>query len=90
MGSAITSVKIDGKNYICETYKDGVNTNKYYFDGSDNLKRIEVVDSKGNADVTKFNEFSANVPDSAFAIPSGYTEITEDNVGALAGLFGGM
>ena len=85
-----TNVKIDGKNYVCETYKDGVNTNKYYFDSNDNLKRMEVIDADGNADVTKFNEFSANVPDSVFNVPSGYKEITEDNIGALAGLMGGF
>lgn len=85
-----TSVKLDGKNYVCETYKDGVNTNKYYFDSNDNLKRMEVIDSTGASEVTNFNEFSANVPDSIFTVPSGYKEITEDNVGALAGLMGGF
>ena len=41
-----------------------------------------------NAEVTNFNEFSANVPDSIFSVPSGYKEITEDNISALAGLMG--
>lgn len=83
-----TSVKLDGKDYICEVYQDGVNTNKYYFDSNDNLKRMEVIDSAGAAEVTNFNEFSANVPDSIFSVPSGYKEITEDNISALAGLMG--
>lgn len=83
-----TKVQLDGKSYICETYQDGVNTNKYYFDSNDNLKRIDIVDSNGTSEVTKFNEFSANVPDGVFSIPSGYKEITEDNIGALAGLMG--
>jgi len=85
-----TNVKLDGKDHTCEVYKDGVNTNKYYFDSNGNLKRIEVIDSKGNSDVTLFNEFSANVPDSIFSIPSGYKEITEENIESLAGMFGGM
>ena len=83
-----TSVKLDGKDYICEVYQDGVNTNKYYFDSNDNLKRMEVIDSAGAAEVTNFNEFSANVPDSIFSVPSGYKEITEDKISALAGLMG--
>ncbi|MBR3803399.1 MAG: hypothetical protein IKK37_08165 [Clostridia bacterium] len=83
-----TNVQLDGKSYICETYQDGVNTNKYYFDSNDNLKRIDIVDSNGTSEVTNFNEFSANVPDGVFSIPSGYKEITEDNIGALAGLMG--
>ncbi len=80
-----TTEKVDGKNYVCETYNDGVNTNKYYFDSNDNLKRIEIIDASGNKNVTKVNEFSSNVPDSVFDIPSGYTELTEEQLNALMG-----
>ena len=84
-----TTEKVDGKNYTCETYKDGVNTNKYYFDSNDNLKRIEIIDDKGNKNITKVNEFSANVSDSVFTIPAGYKELSQDDLGALAGMMGG-
>lgn len=80
-----TTEKVGGKNYVCETYKDGVNTNKYYFDSSDNLKRIEIIDADGNKAVTEIDEFSTNVPDSVFEIPGGYKKVTMEELAAMMG-----
>lgn len=82
-----TNVRIKGTNYVCETYTDSTNTNKYYFDGKGNLKRIEIIATDGTTTILKVHECSSKVNDSIFSVPKGYKQLTED---ALAGIVGNM
>ena len=68
---------INGKDYTVEEYKTGDGqTIKYYYDG-DNLKRIESVESNGDATVIEITEVSGSVPANAFKVPAGYTDMTK-------------
>lgn len=82
-----TNVKLKGVDYICETYTDSVNTNKYYFNDKDELKRIEIIGEDGTTTIFKVHECSSKVDDSIFSVPKGYKQLSED---ALAGLMGNM
>lgn len=83
-----TEVKIRGNEYICETYSDSTNTNKYYFNSKDELKRIEIITPDGQTSILKINECSAKVDDSIFSVPKGYTMLTEEALAALGGSLG--
>lgn len=83
-----TNVKIRGNEYLCETYTDSVNTNKYYFNSKDELKRIEIITADGTTSILKVNEVSSKVDDSIFSVPKGYTELTEEALEALGGSLG--
>ncbi len=80
-------VKIKGNTYTCEEYTDSVNTNKYYFNGKGELKRIEIITSDGEATILKITECSAKVDSSVFSVPKGYTPLTKEK---MATLFGGL
>lgn len=82
-----TNVKIKGNEYICESYSDGVNVNKYYFNKKDELKRIEFIAPDGTTSIFKVNECSSKVDDSIFSVPKGYKPLTEE---ALQGFMGNM
>ncbi len=82
-----TNVKIKGNEYVCESYSDGQNINKYYFNSKDELKRIEFIAPDGTTSIFKVNECSSNVDDSIFTVPKGYKPLTED---ALQGMIGSM
>lgn len=82
-----TNVKLKGVDYICETYTDSTNTNKYYFNDKDELKRIEIIGSDGTTTIFKVYECSSKVDDSIFSVPKGYKQLSED---ALAGVLGNM
>lgn len=82
-----TNVKIKGNEYVCETYSDGQNINKYYFNKKDELKRIEFIAPDGTTSIFKVNECSSKVSDSIFEVPKGYKPLTED---ALQGFMGSM
>lgn len=82
-----TKVKLKGVEYICETYSDSTNTNKYYFNDKDELKRIEIIGADGTTTIFKVYECSSKVDDSIFSVPKGYKQLTEE---ALAGIFGNM
>ncbi len=82
-----TNVKIKGNEYVCESYSDGQNINKYYFNKKDELKRIEFIAPDGTTSIFKVNECSSKVSDSIFEVPKGYKPLTED---ALQGFMGSM
>ena len=82
-----TNVKLKGVEYVCETYSDSTNTNKYYFNSKDELKRIEIIAADGTTTIFKVTECSSNVDESIFSVPKGYKQLSED---ALAGLVGNM
>lgn len=82
-----TDVKLKGVEYVCETYSDSVNTNKYYFNDKDELKRIEIIGEDGTTTIFKVYECSSKVDDAIFSVPKGYKQLTEE---ALAGIFGNM
>jgi hypothetical protein len=82
-----TNVKIKGNEYVCESYSDGQNINKYYFNKKDELKRIEFIAPDGTTSIFKVNECSSKVKDSIFEVPKGYKPLTED---ALQGFMGSM
>jgi len=82
-----TKVNYKGTEYLCETYEsDGVTT-KYYFKDSQ-LKRIESIEADGTTTIMENIEISPQVDDSVFKIPSGYKEISEDDLGSLSSLLG--
>ena len=83
-----TNVKIKGNEYICESYSDGVNVNKYYFNKKDELKRIEFIAPDGTTSIFKVYECSSKVDDSIFEVPKGYKPLTEDALQGLMGSFG--
>lgn len=83
-----TNVKIKGTEYICETYADSANTNKYYFNSKDELKRIEIIASDGTTSILKVTECSSKVDDSIFTVPKGYKQLTEEALKGLAGSMG--
>jgi len=82
-----TNVKIKGNEYVCESYSDGQNINKYYFNSKDELKRIEFIAPDGTTSIFKVNECSSKVDDSIFEVPKGYNPLTEE---ALKGFMGSM
>ena len=82
-----TNVKIKGNEYICESYSDGVNVNKYYFNKKDELKRIEFIAPDGTTSIFKVYECSSKVDDSIFTVPKGYKPLTEE---ALQGFMGNL
>ncbi len=83
-----TNVKVRGNEYICETYTDSTNTNKYYFNSKDELKRIEIITADGQTSILKIHECSAKVDDSIFSVPKGYSQLTEEALAALGGTLG--
>ena len=83
-----TEVKIRGNNYICETFTDSTNTNKYYFNKKGELKRIEIIAAGGETSILKINECSTKVDDKIFSVPKGYKQLTEDALAALGGSLG--
>ena len=82
-----TNVKIKGNEYVCESYSDGVNVNKYYFNKKDELKRIEFISPDGTTSIFKVYECSSKVSDSIFEVPKGYKPLTEE---ALQGFMGNL
>ncbi len=80
-------VTLKGVTYTCEEYTDSSNTNKYYFNGKNQLKRIEIITQDGQVTILKIAECSAKVDKSIFNVPKGYTKLTEDS---MEKLFGGM
>lgn len=82
-----SKVTIKGNTYTCEEYTDSTNTNKYYFNGKKELKRIEIITPDGEATILKITECSAKVDNSIFNVPKGYKELTEDSMKTL---FGGL
>ena len=80
-----TKVKIKGTTYTCEEYADSANTNKYYFNSKEELKRIEIIADDGTTSIFKINTCSASVNDSAFEIPKGYTKLSEEKLQSLMG-----
>lgn len=69
-------ITLDGKEYVVEEYKtdDGATIKYYYL--NENLKRIEAVESNGDATIIEIESISPYVPANAFSLPSGYTDMT--------------
>lgn len=80
-----SKVTLKGTTYTCEEYTDSTNTNKYYFNSKNELKRIEIIASDGEATILKITECSAKVDSSIFNVPKGYTELTEESMEKLFG-----
>lgn len=68
-------VSFGGKKYICDVYKSGDDTVKYYF-ADNELKRIETI-SGDNTSILEVNELSTNADSSKFKIPSNYFDMTK-------------
>lgn len=79
------TVTEDGVTYTVEEFNDRATvTSRFYYVG-DTLKKLVVHDaSNGSTQVTNFENISLTVPDSVFAVPTGF-----DLSGLLAGLFSG-
>ena len=71
----------------CEEYKSGEASMKYYFDNSNNLKRIEINDG-GAITIMKIDTIRTTVSDSEFEIPKGYTKLSEEKFESLLGTLG--
>ncbi len=78
-------VKIKGTTYTCEEYSDSGNTNKYYFNSKEELKRIEIIASDGSVTILKISDCGSSVKDSVFTVPKGYTKLSEESLSALLG-----
>ena len=69
-----TEVKVDGKKYICETYKEDSLTVKCYFLNGKTLDRQEIITPEGNVILTDI-KYSNDVEDELFELPEGYKNI---------------
>ena len=78
-------VKDGGKTYDCETYTDDGVTNKYYFDTSGKLVRVEIITDDGMSTVMKVVNYSFTVSDKEFE-PVGKAVSEED----LEKMFGSL
>lgn len=85
-----TRVKVQGAEYLCETYTDeSGNTVKYYFDSTKfELKRMEIIAPDGSSTILKINSVTTTVDDSVFSVPKGYEQLTEEKFESLAGTLG--
>lgn len=83
-------VKIQGKEYLCETYTNPEKTGsaKYYFNGKSELKRMEFIGEDGSTTIFKVESASSTVDDSVFSVPKGYDQLTEENFESMAGSLG--
>ena len=68
-------VVFEGKKYICDVYKSGNDTVKYYF-ADNELKRIETI-SGDNTSILEIKELSTKADSSKFKIPSNYFDMTK-------------
>ena len=85
-----SSVKIDGKDYICETHSDITSNRelKFYFSGY-TLKRIELIDlDSSQVQIMQIDAYSTSVSDDVFIIPDGYTKLSEEKFNSLLEGFG--
>ena len=79
-------VKINGKTYICDVYKDGDTTIKYYFlDGE--LKRMETINGEDTA-IMEINSLSDKADKSKLALPKGYLDLATIKEFNLSNLYG--
>lgn len=62
----------EGKSATCESFSDGNQRVKYYFDSKDNILGVEKIDSDGKVDKLVIDGFDTVVEDSLFEIPKGY------------------
>lgn len=87
-----TSVKIQGRDYLCETFTNAEKsgTAKYYFTSKGELKRMEFISPDGTSTIFKVDSASSTVDDSIFSVPKGYDQLTEENFESLAGSLGMM
>ena len=66
---------VNGEELYCESCVDeNGNTTKYYFRG-DQLIRSDSISPSGEISTTEFQEISADVDESVFAIPEGYAKL---------------
>ncbi len=87
-----TRVKIQGRDYLCETYTNAEKsgTAKYYFTDKGELKRMEFIAPDETSTIFKVESASSTVDDSVFAVPKGYDQLTEERFESLAGSLGMM
>lgn len=79
-------VKINGKTYICDVYKEQDTTVKYYFLNGE-LKRIETISGE-NTSIMEINSLSAKADKSKLVLPKGYLDlatVTEFNLSNVYG-----
>ena len=79
-------VKINGKTYTCDVYKDGDTTIKYYFlDGE--LKRMETINGEDTA-IMEINSLSDKADKSKLALPKGYLDLATIKEFDLSNIYG--
>lgn len=69
------TVSLDNKTFTVEEYKNGEQTLKYYYLGTD-LKRIEAIEKNGTSTIIDITKISATVTDSVFKAPAAYIDMT--------------
>lgn len=82
-----TTVKYKNVECVCEEYKDGDVTYKYFFQKSDSkFVRMELIDNaSGTSNIVNIDTFVAGVQDSYFKIPSGYKKMDLEALAAALG-----
>lgn len=85
--SNTTKVKYKGVDCICEEYKDGSATYRYFFRSSDKqLVRMEVIDGEsGQNTIINIDYFAAGAQDSYFNIPKGYRKMDLESIANALG-----
>ncbi len=85
--SEVKSYKVDinGRECLCESYKnnDG-STDNYYFYNNE-LVRLDFIEADGSSTVYNVTQLSSDVPDSYFEMPKGYLKL---NVASLLENYG--
>ena len=73
----IATVTLGGKDYTVEEYRTSDSQTVKYYCLGDKIERIEILNSDGTNFIIEISSLSQNVPSDAFAIPSGYTNMTK-------------
>jgi hypothetical protein len=71
------TVTLGGKDYTVEEYRTSDSQAVKYYCLGDKIERIEILNSDGTNFIIEISSLSQNVPSDAFAIPSGYTNMTK-------------
>lgn len=69
-------VDYNGQKYVCDVYKDGDTTIKYYYQDGE-LKRMESIMDENNMSIMEIQEISGNADSSKFDIPKNYMDMTK-------------
>lgn len=75
-------VVYDNETYLCDVYKDGTTTIKYYYKDGE-LKRMESIVDENNMSIMEIQSVSAEADSSKFNIPKNYMDMTKFFEGEL-------